>query len=110
MPDTGMFHLFEVCCHPLRDAGAAYPEIEFIRAQCHGCGAIFKATQPPVLETIEGGGAVLSCPTCSARQAIAGARFAEYMARFPSGNCETYRAAASTKAAQDAPFNAGVGD
>lgn len=37
-------------------------------------------------------GAAIMCPECGARQAISGARFAEYMARFPSGNCETYRA------------------
>lgn len=93
MPDTGMFYLYEVCCHPTRAAGQSYAEIDFIRAECNACRTIFKATAPPILVALECGGAVLSCPTCEARQAIAGARFAEYMIRFPSGNCDVHREA-----------------
>lgn len=92
MPDTGMFYMFEVCCSPTKLAGDAFPEVEFVRALCNGCRNLFKATEPPSLDPIDGGGAAITCPECGARQAISGARFAEYMARFPSGNCETYRA------------------
>lgn len=95
MPDTGMFYLFEVCCSPEAVDGEAYSEIDFVRAECNSCQSIFKGTRPPRLEPIKGGGAVINCPGCGARQAVAGARFAEYMARFPSGNCDTHRAEAS---------------
>lgn len=92
MPDTGLFYLFEVCCSPTKLPGNAFPEVEFVRAQCHPCRNIFKATELPSLKAIDGGGAAITCPKCGARQAISGARFAEYMERFPSGNCDTYRA------------------
>lgn len=92
MPDTGLFYMFEVCCSPTKTAQHAYPEIEFIRVQCSTCRHIFRATEPPSLEAFDGGGAAITCPQCGKRQAISGARFAEYMERFPSGNCEEYRA------------------
>lgn len=98
MPDTGVFYLFEVCCSPTKPARDAFPEIEFVRAQCNPCRNIFKATEPPGLDAIDGGGAAITCPKCGARQAISGARFAEYMQRFPSGNCDTYRAASGDAA------------
>lgn len=84
MPDTGMFHLYDVRF----SAEAAIPTIEFIRAQCSACRGIFRASERPLLENIPGGGAILTCPACSRRQAISGARFVEFAARFPMGNAE----------------------
>lgn len=89
MPDTGLFFLFEVCGSPANEP--AFTTIDLVRAQCITCLGTFKASEPPHLRNLPGGGAVIVCPECGARQAIAGARFAEFVKRFPSGNCTTYK-------------------
>lgn len=93
MPDTGLFFLFEVCGSPpsATATAAAYTTIDLVRAQCISCLGTFKASEPPDLQNLPGGGAVIVCPECGARQAIAGARFAEFVERFPAGNCTTYK-------------------
>ncbi len=91
MPDTGLFFLFEVCGSPTPANDSGYTTIDLVRAQCITCLGTFKASEPPDLHNLPGGGAVIRCPECGARQAIAGARFAEFVERFPAGNCTTYK-------------------
>lgn len=91
MPDTGMFYLHTVRFSVDGDSPSPRRAIEFVRAQCNECRGIFRASTPPLLENINGGGVVLVCPSCSARQAISIARFEEFVARFPMGNLKGRR-------------------
>lgn len=84
MPDTGMFYLYEVGCDRSGDGASPGPLVEFVRAECNSCQRIFHASEPPCLQNIAEGGAVLVCPACGQRQAVAIARFEEFVARFSS--------------------------
>lgn len=100
MPNTGLFYLFEVEGNPSQATQATCGSIGRVVAQCLACQNIMRASKPPELLNIVGGGAVLQCPACPNRQAISGARFAEFMQRFPTGNL-TGRVAATAQAADD---------
>lgn len=92
MPDTGLFYLYEVLCAAKPSADDSCGPLQFVRAQCIGCCAILEATSAPSLLNIPGGGAVITCMECGSRQAISGARFAEFVRRFPMGNEAAHRA------------------
>lgn len=86
MPNTGLFYLFEVACDPGQTAATSCGTIGEVQAQCLSCRHVFKASAPPALLNIYGGGAVLRCPRCAIHQAISGARFNDFANRFPAGN------------------------
>jgi hypothetical protein len=88
MPNTGLFYLYEVVRNPCQSINGTHSCIESVRAECLACRHVFLATQEPALLNIFGGGAALTCPRCSNRQAISDARFADFVVRFPSGNTE----------------------
>lgn len=85
MPDTGVFYLYEIQSD--YDV-AAHPDtvhVDCVYAKCLYCSHLFRAYEEPSLIRLPRGGAVLECPKCAVRQAIAGRRFADFMERFPSG-------------------------
>ena len=88
MPNTGLFYLYEVVRTPGQKTAGTHPFINSVRAECLACRHVFLTAQPPCLLNIFGGGAALTCPRCSNRQAISDARFADFVARFPTGNTE----------------------
>lgn len=81
MPDTGMFYLLEVKLQPCLGG----VEVDLVRAQCNACQRMFTARSRPELHNIGESGAVLACPKCGNRQAVSGARFLEFLTRFPHG-------------------------
>lgn len=86
MPNTGLFYLYEVVGNPSQATQTSCSAIESVRAECLACHHVFWATEAPALINISGGGAALICPKGDSRQAISGARFADFVARFPVGN------------------------
>lgn len=85
MPDTGLFHLFEVSRIPGAATQTTINVILCVRAECLSCHQTLRATAPPALLNISGGGAVLECPVCFSRQPISGARFVDFLDRYPHG-------------------------
>jgi len=85
MPNTGAFHLlFVVGKADYTDE--ILEELSSVLATCRGCATEFNANSPASgLERISGG-VVLTCPKCSNRQAISGARFASFMKRLGDEN------------------------
>jgi hypothetical protein len=100
MPNTGLFYLFEVEGNPSQASQSTCGSLSRVAAQCLACNNIMRATKPPELLNIAGGGAVLQCPACPNRQAISGARFADFMQRFPTSKL-TGRAPGKGQAAND---------
>jgi len=86
MPNTGKFYLYEVAPKDALDEQSRYPAIGVVRTECLSCHDVFSASDEPGLTNIPGGGAALTCKKCGSRQAISGARFADFMERFPTGS------------------------
>ncbi len=86
MPNTGLFYLYEVTGTPSDATETSCGSIKAVRAECLACRHVFLAEEPPALLNISGGGAALQCPACPNRQAVSGARFADFVERFPQGN------------------------
>lgn len=85
MPNTGLFYLLDV----VGDASEGDPHLlhrlNFVRAQCLHCHAILSLSGAPGLVNVAHGAAVLTCERCSNRQAISGARFADFTRRAQRG-------------------------
>lgn len=94
MPNTGKFHLYEVGPAESAPDNAVYPPVGLVRAECLSCFSVFTVSEEPGLTNIPGGGAAVVCSRCGCRQAISGARFAEFMERFPTGSDAAARLAA----------------
>lgn len=86
MPNTGKFHLYEVAPADSVPDNTTYPPVGVVRAECLSCFNLFTVSEEPGLTNIPGGGAAVVCSKCGSRQAISGARFAEFMERFPTGS------------------------
>jgi len=86
MPDTGVFYLLEIRSDCLVAAHPDSVRVEYVYAKCLFCSHVFRASGEPSLIRLPRGGAVLQCPDCGVRQAIAGRRIAEFMDRFPTGS------------------------
>lgn len=86
MPNTGKFHLYEVSPAESVPDHITYPPVGVVRAECLSCFNLFTVCGEPGLTNIPGGGAAIVCSKCGSRQAISGARFAEFMERFPTGS------------------------
>lgn len=82
--DTGLFYLLAVVGVPAGSTQTTVNAILSVRAQCLTCHHTMEAAAPRLMN-IPGGGAVLDCPVCHARQAISGPRFAAFLERFPDG-------------------------
>lgn len=89
MPNTGLFYLYEVVSETERATAANSAQLKVVRAECLTCRCVFTASGPPSLVNLPGGGAILQCPGCPVHQAIAAARFADFMERFPAGSTST---------------------
>jgi hypothetical protein len=81
MPNTGLFYLLEVNFAPC----SRETKVSLVRADCNSCHHMFTGREEPELHPIGASGAVLTCPRCGSRQAISGARFLEFLVRFPCG-------------------------
>jgi len=85
MPNTGLFYLLDVIGDASQDDPQALNRLAFVRAQCLQCHAILSLSGAPGLVTVAHGAAVLTCHRCNNRQAISGARFADFVRRVQHG-------------------------
>lgn len=85
MPNTGLFYLLEVTGPPSEADPHVLSRLEFVRAQCLQCHAILSLSGAPGLVNVAHGAAVLVCDRCNNRQAISGARFADFTRRVQHG-------------------------
>lgn len=85
MPHTGLFYLLDVIGDASQGDPQALNRLDFVRAQCLQCHAILSLSGAPGLVNVAHGAAVLTCERCSNRQAISGARFADFVRRVHDG-------------------------
>jgi hypothetical protein len=85
MPNTGLFYLLDVIGDASQEDPQALNRLAFVRAQCLQCHAILSLSGPPGLVNVAHGAAVLTCDRCTNRQAISGARFADFVRRVQHG-------------------------
>lgn len=85
MPNTGLFYLLEVVGQASDGDPHLLHHLDFVRAQCLHCHAILSLSAAPGLVNVAHGAAVLSCDRCNNRQAISGARFADFTRRVQRG-------------------------
>lgn len=85
MPNTGLFYLLDVIGDASQEDPQALNRLDFVRAQCLHCHAILSLSGAPGLVNVAHGAAVLTCDRCNNRQAISGARFADFVRRVQHG-------------------------
>ena len=78
VPDTGQFYLLSVA--GVMTAEGALLQVTHIECRCLKCHRLFAAIHDHGLIDLDGG-AVLTCPDCGNRQAIARARLEDFRAR-----------------------------
>lgn len=75
MQDIGAFYLYEITFRAAAAQDGIGQLVHSIRAHCNNCRHSFFAIGPPVVSSVGDGGAVIECPECGGRQAVAGAFF-----------------------------------